>query len=108
MKKILRNLIQSTILKKYPEIVSVDEITDLSEELGLESYENNYHVSFTTSECLNDKKMMEIDSEVKMLFSMLSLKNTNPFSIRLPSIKCFFDCGDGEGYTFSARYGYNH
>jgi hypothetical protein len=48
---------------------------------------------------------MEIDTEVKTLFKMLSPdKSIN----KEPIISCFFDCGDGEGFNFSSEYGYKH
>lgn len=108
MKEIIKNIIESIIVKKFPEIVSVDEVSDISEEYGLEMSEHNYHVSMTTSECLTSKQMMDIDTEVKTLFSMLGLKNSNEFSFKRPNIKCFFDCGDGEGYRFTGHYAYMH
>lgn len=108
MKETIKNIIESIIVKKFPEIVSVDEVDDISDTYGLENLEHNYHISLTTSECLSSKKMMDIDSEVKTLFSMLGLKNSNPFSYKSPNIKCFFDCGDGEGYRFSSHYAYIH
>jgi len=104
MKERIKNVIESLIVRKYPEIISIDNVEDISESLGLENLEHNYHVSMTTSECLDTKKMMEINFEVKTLFKMLGLTNSNPFSFKEPSIKCFFDCGNGEGY----RYNVNH
>ena len=62
-------------------------------------------VDFTTSECLSSKKQMEIDTEIKTLFKMLSPdKKIN----KEPKISAFFDCGDGEGFTFESDYGYKH
>lgn len=104
----IKNILESVIKTKYPEISSIDNITDLSEEYGLEHLQHNYHVSISTSKCLDAKSMMEIDTEVKTLFSMLGLSNSSPFSIKRPHIMCFFDCGDGEGYNFSSEYGYTH
>jgi hypothetical protein len=48
---------------------------------------------------------MEIDTDVKSLFEMLS---PNKKMNKEPRISCFFDCGDGEGFNFSAEYGYKH
>lgn len=108
MKERIKNIIESLILKKFTEVVSVDAVDDISEEYGLEHLEHNYHVSLTTSKCLSSKEMMDIDTEVKTLFSMLGLQSNNPFSFKRPNIKCFFDCGDGEGYRFSSHYAYTH
>lgn len=101
----IKNVIEKLIVPKYPEIISIDNIEDSSETLGLENLEHNYHVSITTSECLDIKKMMEINFEVKTLFKMLGIESKNPFSFKEPSIRCFFDCGDGEGYIYKADYG---
>jgi hypothetical protein len=108
MKDRIKNMIEKIITPKYPEIISIDDIIDISEEDGLENLEHDYHVSITTSECLNTKKMMEINSEVKTLFMMLGLNPTNPFSFNEPNIRCFFDCGDGEGYIYRADYSSFH
>ena len=105
MKKRIKNLIENIIMKKYPEIISVDNVEDISENTGLNHLEHDYHVSMSTSECLETKKMMEINLEVKTLFKMLGLKPNNAFSFRDPHIRCFFDCGDGEGYTYKTDYG---
>jgi hypothetical protein len=108
MKDKIKNLLEKLLVKKFPKIISIDEITDISDEYGLETYEHNYHVSITTSECLSLKEMMDIDSEAKSLFSMLGLENSNPFSFKTPNIKCFFDCGDGDGYVFRGSVWYSH
>ena len=106
MKKQIEYLINSIILKKYPEIISLDDVTDIAEELSFEHLEHRYHVSLTTSECLDDNKMMEIDSEIKTLFKMLGIRASNPFLAKEPNIETFFDCGDGEGYIFKCDMGY--
>jgi hypothetical protein len=49
---------------------------------------------------------MEIDSEVKTLFKMLS--PDKQMYNKEPKVSSFFDCGDGQGFVFSSEYGYNH
>ena len=92
-------------MSNYPELTEF-EVRDLFADDNLESWVgNNYVVDFYTSECLSTKKQMEIDTDVKSLFKMLS---PNKKMNNEPTISCFFDCGDGEGFNFSAEYGYKH
>jgi hypothetical protein len=101
----IKNVINRLIMPRYPELINFD-VRDLfegdSQVLLLETY---YTVEFDTSECLNSKTQMEIDTDVKSLFTMLSPdKKLN----KEPHISCFFDCGNGEGYNFNGEYGYKH
>jgi hypothetical protein len=48
---------------------------------------------------------MEIDTEIKTLFKMLSPDKKKHHD---PKISSFFDCGDGQGFVFNSEYGYNH
>jgi hypothetical protein len=107
MKNQIKKIIETIILKKYSEVISVDEVEDMSELAGLETLLNNYIVNMTTSECLSSKQMMYIDTEIKDLLTMLGLEGS-PFSFRKPHIKSFFDCGNGDGYRFSGHYAYEH
>jgi flavodoxin len=92
-------------MRNYPELTEF-EVRDLFADDNIESWlGNNYVVDFYTSECLSTKKQMEIDTDVKSLFEMLS---PNKKMNKKPRISCFFDCGDGEGFNFSAEYGYKH
>ena len=92
-------------MRNYPELTEF-EVRDLFADDNIESWlGNNYVVDFYTSECLSTKKQMEIDTDVKSLFEMLS---PNKKMNKEPRISCFFDCGDGEGFNFSAEYGYKH
>ena len=98
----IERVIGKIIMPKYPVLTDM-EVRDLFEGSGWKSLlSTNYIVEFITSECLDSSIMVEIDSEVKSLFAMMSSGNKSP------KISCFFDCGDGEGYTFNAPYGYSH
>ena len=101
----IKNVIEHLIMPRYPELNKF-EVRDLFADEIIDYWlETSYIVEFETSECLNPKKQMEIDTDVKSLFKMLSPdKKLN----RDPEISCFFDCGDGKGYDFNCEYGYNH
>jgi hypothetical protein len=101
MEKQIESVIKSIIFKKFPTLYEVN-VYDMMD--NYESFKNQSFVcKFKSDECLSMEEQMEIDSEVKFLFNMLG-PQTNSF--RKPSIKCFFDCG--EGYEFQSAYGYNH
>lgn len=101
----LHTIIKKLVMRNYPELTEF-EVRDLFADDNIESWlGNNYVVDFYTSECLSTKKQMEIDTDVKSLFEMLS---PNKKMNKEPRISCFFDCGDGEGFNFSAEYGYKH
>jgi hypothetical protein len=101
----IETVIKKLIMPQYPELIKF-EVQDLFADEIIDYWlETSYTVEFETSECLDSKKQMEIDTDVKSLFKMLSPdKKLN----RDPEISCFFDCGDGEGFNFSAEYGYKH
>ena len=101
----LHTIIKKLVMRNYPELTEF-EVRDLFADDNIESWlGNNYVVDFYTSECLSTKKQMEIDTDVKSLFEMLSPNKTMN---KEPVISCFFDCGDGEGFNFSSEYGYKH
>ena len=101
----IENVIKKLIIPNYSKIINF-EVKDLFENEGIDSWlGNKYIVDFTTSECLSPKEQMEIDTDVKTLFKMLS---PNKKMNREPEISSFFDCGDGEGFTFESEYGYHH
>lgn len=101
----IKNIVGRIVVPSYPEITDF-EVTDLFETEGIESWlGNTFTVDFTTSECLTPKEQMKIDTEVKNLFRMLSPEKKGREE---PKISCFFDCGDGEGFTFESEYGYKH
>jgi hypothetical protein len=101
----IETVIKKLIMPQYPELTKF-EVRDLFADEIIDYWlETSYIVEFDTSECLNSKKQMEIDTDVKSLFTMLSPdKKLN----REPEISCFFDCGDGKGYEFEGAYGYKH
>ena len=103
----LHTIIKKLVMRNYPELTEF-EVRDLfaNDSLNIESWlGHNYVVDFYTSECLSTKKQMEIDTDVKSVFEMLS---PNKKMNKKPEISCFFDCGDGEGFNFSSEYGYKH
>jgi hypothetical protein len=102
----IETVIKKLIIPQYPELTEF-EVRDLFADENMELFLGySYVVDFYTSECLSTKKQMEIDSEVKTLFKMLSPDKSH--LVKLPEISCFFDCGDGEGFVFNAEYGYKH
>ena len=101
----LKTVIKKLIIPQYPELTEF-EVKDLWEGGGYDSWLGlNYTVDITTSECLSSKKQMEIDTEIKTLFKMLSPDKKKYKELKISS---FFDCGDGQGFVFSSEYGYNH
>ena len=96
----LEILIRQIIFEQYPSLYEV-EVEDHMKEL--ESFAGTSYICRLKSDnCLKPKEQMEIDKEIKFLFSMI-VSNT---SFRKPSIRCFFDCG--EGHEFQSDYGYSH
>jgi hypothetical protein len=109
----IEKVISKIIIPQYPEL-SQFEVKDLFEDmydsgtpLGKQMLGRQYVVEFITSECLDTKKQMEIDTEVKSLFVLLS-PDVNTLNQKTPKISCFFDCEDGEGFVFNSEYGYHH
>ena len=104
MEKNLESLIETIIFKKYPSLYEVS-ISDLMGEY--ESWHNHQYIcKFKSDECLSMEEQMDIDTEVKLLFTMTGPQQTSDFSFRKPSIQCFFDCGNG--YEFQSSQGYKH
>jgi hypothetical protein len=108
----LKRVIDRLIMSKYSNLVEV-EVSDLFGDYGQFKHQeqllgSTYSVEFTTNKCLDMGEMVEIDTEVKTLFKMMSPENLNPFSVKEPKVSCYFDCGDGEGFTFHSPYGYKH
>jgi hypothetical protein len=101
MENQIESVIKSILFKKYPSLyeVKIKDLMGYYEPLRNKTFVCN----FKSDECLSTKEQMEIDTEVKFLFSMLG-PQSNSFS--KPSIQCFFDCG--EGYEFHSEYGYKH
>ena len=98
----IERVVNKIIMPKYPELTDV-KVSDLFEGSEFPHFlGTRYVVEFITSECLDSSIMVEIDSEIKSLFTMMSAGDKSP------KISCFFDCEDGEGYIFNAPYGYNH
>jgi hypothetical protein len=103
---LITNLIEKLVVPKFPKIVSIDDIEHFSSGFRGDSY----FVHITTSECLEPKEQVSIDTLVKQFFKMASLdtKSENSFKLEPDDIKVFFDCQDGEGYNFKAPFSYKH
>ena len=108
----IQHLIEKVILKKFPFLINV-EVSDLFygdthfDFMGGYSYVAN----FETDKCLSTEEMEMVDTEVKVLFRMMSITSkgeTNRFLKKEAEIRCFFDCGDGEGFNFNGSFGYKH
>lgn len=94
------------IFKKYPSLTKV-QVNDL---FRLRDYSptflnKSYTCKFKSDECLSTEEQMDIDTEVKTIFKMLS-PDSQLFSVNEPSISCYFDCG--KGYEFKMYHGYKH
>lgn len=104
--EIITNLIDKLVLPKFPKLVSVEDIEHFSSGFRGDSY----FVHITTSECLDANEQVEIDTLIKNLFKMASLDSANKsdFKMEPDKIQVFFDCGDGNGFTFTSPYGYRN
>ena len=88
MEEKLEILIRQIIFEQYPSLYEV-EVEDHMKEM--ESFAGtSYICRLKSDKCLEPKEQMEIDTEVKFLFSMLG-PQTNSF--RKPSIQCFLIVG---------------
>lgn len=103
----IENVLRRIVIPKYS-VITEFEVKDLfADDTWKPSFLGKFYVvDITTSECLDSNKQMEIDTEIKNLFLMLS--PTIPNSVVTPKISCFFDCGDGQGFIFNSSYGYKH
>jgi hypothetical protein len=101
MEEQLEIIIKKIIFKKFPSLFRVS-VKDLMGDWYSVS-KTSYICRFDSDECLSSKEQMEIDTEVKLLFTMVNVPTK---SFRKPSIFCFFDCG--QGYEFHSEYGYKH
>ena len=103
MEERLENVVRKLIFKKYPYLYEVkvedsfSDVPNLKFMIGQE-----YSCYLKSEECLSAKKQMEIDTEVKLLFEMLSPPKKYG---RVPNVYCYFDCG--KGYEFHSEPGYN-
>jgi hypothetical protein len=105
----IQHLIEKVILKKFPFLVNV-EVVDLFNGDTYFDFMGGYSyvANFETDKCLSTEEMEMVDTEVKVLFRMMSIVNKNQINKKETEIRCFFDCGDGEGFNFSGSLGYQH
>ncbi len=103
MEKRIELLIRKILFKKYPYLTDVN-VEDRHLH-GMKSHMGYvYECYFKTEKCLDEQECMEIDSDVKSLYKMVS-----PIRNRYDEIKriySFFDCGDGNGYQFKSTLEY--
>lgn len=113
----IQHLIEKVILKKFPFLLNV-EVVDLFDDgedpNSLSGRINDvlrgysYVANFDTDKCLSTEEMEMVDTEVKILFRMMSIVSKNQYGRKETEIRSFFDCGDGEGFLFSSSFGYKH
>jgi hypothetical protein len=103
MEKKIELVIKKILFKKYPYLTDVN--VEDAHLYGKKSHMGYvYECYFKTDRCLTEQECMEIDTEVKTFYKMIS-----PISNRYDEIKriyCFFDCGDGNGYQFKSTLEY--
>lgn len=108
----IKYMIERLIMRQYPVITGVAGVSDVFSNLG-NSHSSflgwKYTVDLYTSECLDSKTMMEIDTEIKNIFKMMRIiPNYVLDRTNTPTISAFFNCGDGQGFQFASTYGYKH
>jgi hypothetical protein len=100
MENKIENLIRKIVFTKYPSLTDVSA-EDSFKNSPLLSLGSKYTCKITSDRCLSAEEQMEIDSEVKTLFKMIS-----PISVHNQNISCYFDCG--KGFEFKHIVGYKH
>lgn len=106
--QIFERLFKKVIQPKYPFLTNIEfDSMDWNRIIrGTTIFAN-----ITTSKCLEVSEQEEIDTEFKNLYKLVNPQkndDNDSFTINKNEIKCFFDCGDGEGFNFSHGYGYKH
>ena len=103
MEKKIELVIKKILFNEYPYLIDV-----YVEDRHLHGKKSHmgyvYECYFKTDKCLDEQESMEIDSEVKSLYKMISPIKNRYDEIR--RIYCFFDCGDGNGYQFKSTLEY--
>lgn len=113
----IQHLIEKVILKKFPFLLNVEVVDLFDDGEGPNSLSGrindvlrgfSYVANFETDKCLSTKEMEMVDTEVKILFRMMSIASKNQYGRKETEIRSFFDCGNGEGFLFSGSFGYKH
>ena len=98
--EILKKLIERVILPKYPflKLYEIDSfnLTQLKE----------YDVRLITKKRLDEKIQMEIDTEIKNLFTMAGLDNIEKHLRN--KVVTWFRAPNGKSWTFKSSPGYKH
>jgi hypothetical protein len=103
MEKKIELIIRKILFKKYPYLIDV-EVSDRYKDILKSRMGYVFECYFKTDQCLTEQECMEIDTEVKMMYKLLS-----PIKNRYDEVKriySFFDCGDGNGYKFKSTLEY--
>ena len=108
MEKKIELIIRKVLFKKYPYLIDV-YVEDRYKDIKKSHMGYVYDCNFKTDKCLTEQECMEIDSEVKMMYKLLSPISNRRYD-EIKRIYSFFDCGDGNGYQFKStlEYRYNN
>lgn len=108
IRNIFSSVFERLIKPKYPFLTDI-EFDDTSDVIDPMIHGNHYFLNITSEKCLSKDEQEEIDTEFKNLFKLINPhKHFSDFQIKEDTVRCFFDCGDGEGFNFSSSYGYIH
>ena len=99
---IIRRLIESFILPKYPEL----KIHDI-DSFAL-SNNREYDVRFTVRKKPEPEIQQEIDAEMKNLFKMAGLDEIEINRYRRNKIQVWFKTPQGKEWSFHSKPGYEH
>lgn len=99
---IIRKLVESLILPKYPEL----KIHDIDSYFLTNNRE--YDVRFTVRKKLPLETQQEIDTEVKTLFKMAGLDEVEKGKYGRNKIQVWFKTPQGKDWSFHAKPGYEH
>jgi len=98
--EIIRKLVERVILPKYPflKLYQIDSynLTQLKE----------YDVRLITKKRLDEKMQMEIDTEIKNLFTMAGLDSIERFQRN--KVVTWFKAPNGKSWTFKSGPDYKH
>ena len=98
--EIIKKLVERVILPKYPFL----------KLFGIDSYNltqlREYDVRLITKKKLDEKMQMEIDTEIKNLFTMAGLDSIERYQRN--KVVTWFKAPNGKSWTFKSGPGYKH
>jgi len=97
---ILRQLVERVILPKYPFL----KLHDI-DSYNLTQY-REYDVRFITRKKLDEELQMEIDTEIKNLFTMAGLDDIKKHHRN--KVLTWFKTPNGKSWAFKSKLGYKH